>query len=175
MVICGVLAGALVSGPAPVSAMGDDPPTTKSKIVCKKGYVYSKKKKRCVRQKTEIVPDRALIEQGWALAYQGEYQRALDLFQLVADKNDPKALNGLGFSHRKLGRLDRGIAYYQQAIAIDPDYLLAREYLGEGYVKAGKIDLAKAQLTEIKQRCGTSCKEYRLLARAISTGSENDW
>ena len=33
----------------------------------------------------------------------------------------------------------------------------------------------KGQLAEIKKRCGTTCKEYRLLARAIVTGSENDW
>ena len=169
------LAGALIAGPLSANAMGDDPPAPKPKNVCKKGYVYSKQKKKCVRQKRDAVPDRSFNEQGWALAYAGKFELARDLFLLVADKNDPSTLNGLGYTHRKLGQLDRGIGYYKQALAIDPDYLLAREYLGEGYVLAGQIDLAKAQLAQIRQRCGTSCKEYRRLARAISTGSENDW
>ena len=170
-----LLAGAIVAAPAAAFALGDGGSTTPKKPTCKKGYVYSKKKKRCVRQRSEIIPDRSLIEQGWALAYAGKYSLAIDLFQLVADDTNPKALNGLGYSHRKLGELERGIAYYNKALAIDPDYVLAREYLGEGYVKAGKIERAKVQLAEIEKRCGKSCREYRMLARAISTGGENDW
>ena len=171
------LAGALIAGPISANAMGDDPPapSPKPKVDCKKGYVYSTTKKRCVKEKSDTEPDRALLDRGWTLAYAGKYQLAMDTFKLVADDNNPSALNGLGYTHRKLGQLDRGIGYYKLALAIDPDYLLAREYLGEGYVMAGQIDLAKQQLSQIKQRCGTTCKEYRLLARAISTGSENDW
>jgi hypothetical protein len=45
--------------------------------------------------------------------------------------------------------------------------VLTREYLGEGYVAAGKMDLAKAQLTEIASRCGTTCEEYQELAEHI--------
>jgi tetratricopeptide (TPR) repeat protein len=53
-------------------------------------------------------------------------------------------LNGLGYSHRKLGLLDEAIGYYRRALALDPSYVLAREYLGEGYVAAGKIALARS-------------------------------
>lgn len=173
--IFAILAGLIIAAPTAAFAIGGGNSKPATKPVCKKGYVYSKKKKRCVRQSSQVVPDRSLIEQGWALAYNGKYQLAADLFHLVRNKENPEALNGLGYSHRKLGQLERGISYYKQALAIDPDYVLAREYLGEGYVKAGNIELAKFQLAEIKKRCGTACKEYRLLARAISTGSENDW
>ena len=48
--------------------------------------------------------------------------------------------------------------------------MLAREYLGEGYVKMGRMDLAREQLAEIGNRCGTACEEYLLLAQAIDTG-----
>lgn len=175
------VAGALIAGPILANAMGDAPPSPapkpkqKPKVECKKGFVYSATKKRCVKEKSNSVPDRALLDKGWTLAYAGKYQLAMDTFRLVADEKSPSALNGLGYTHRKLGQLERGIDYYKQALAIDPDYLLAREYLGEGYVMSGQIDLARAQLSQIRQRCGTSCKEYRFLARAISTGSENDW
>jgi hypothetical protein len=47
--------------------------------------------------------------------------------------------------------------------------VLAREYLGEGYVAAGKLDLAKVELNEIEKRCGTTCEEYQDLNKAIQT------
>jgi tetratricopeptide (TPR) repeat protein len=137
---------------------------------CKSGWVYSASKKKCVKQTSEIVPDKSLKAQGWALARAGQYENAVDLFLLVADKRDPEVLNGLGYTHRKMGKVEKGISYYQEALDINPNYILAREYLGEGYVKLGKLELAREQLAEIGTRCGTACEEYLLLAQAIDTG-----
>jgi tetratricopeptide (TPR) repeat protein len=78
-------------------------------------------------------------------------------------------LNYTGYSHRKAGRLETGITYYRKALAINPDFVLAREYLGEGYVAAGRIDLAKVELAEIGKRCGVACEEYKDLSKAIET------
>ena len=142
---------------------------------CKVGYVYSKKKKKCVRKRSEIFPDQILKEQGWSLAYAGKFEAAIELFELAADQSDPEVLNGLGYNNRKLGRLETGFSYYKKALAINPDYILAREYLGEGYVAAGRINLAKLQLEEIAKRCGSSCKEYKKLAMVIETGSSASW
>ena len=64
-----------------------------------------------------------------------------------------------------------GLTYYQKALAIDPNFVLAREYLGEGYVAAGKFDLAREQLHEIGKRCGTNCEEYMELAEVIEGAS----
>ena len=106
--------------------------------------------------------------QAWALAHKGEFEAGRDLFNLVADKNKPEVLNGLGYTNRKLGNFDEGIAYYKKALALDPNYAEAREYLGEGYVTMGKLDLAKEQLAEIHRICGgTSCEEYAELNEAI--------
>ena len=66
---------------------------------------------------------------------------------------------------------DTALAEYRKALAIDPNFVLAREYLGEGYVAAGRIDLAKLELNEIKVRAGTASEEYRDLAKAIDTGA----
>ncbi|MGB7204285.1 MAG: tetratricopeptide repeat protein [Anderseniella sp.] len=152
-----------------VHAAGSDTPSTPAKT-CKKGEVYSTSKKKCVKQTSEIIPDRSLKAQGWALARSGQYEVAIELFQLVADKRDPEALNGLGYSHRKLGKVEQGVAFYTAALEANPDYVLAREYLGEGYVKLGQLDKAREQLAEIGKRCGTACEEYMLLATAIDTG-----
>lgn len=137
---------------------------------CKSGWVYSPGKKKCVKQTSEVVPDKSLKAQGWALARAGQYEDAVNLFRLVADKRDPEVLNGLGYTHRKMGHVEQGIAFYRDALDINPNYILAREYLGEGYVKLGRMDLAREQLAEIGTRCGTACEEYLLLAQAIDTG-----
>ncbi len=142
--------------------------TTPPPTCLKKGYVWDGKQKKCVAQKKGKQSDQSLLEQGWRLARTGHYDLAIDLFMLVRDRSNPSALNGLGYANRKLGRFDTGIGYYQAALAIDPDYVLAREYLGEGYAATGRIDLARVQLDEIKQRCGTLCEAYQRLDGAIS-------
>ena len=76
-------------------------------------------------------------------------------------------LNIIGYSTRKLGDLDKGLESYHKALALDPDYLLAREYLGEGYLQKGDLVQVKGQLMEIAERCGNSCEEYDKLEKAI--------
>src|SRR5262245_61298879 len=135
---------------------------------CPSGKVYSKKKHKCVAQSSEIIPDKDLMEQGWVLAKSGKLVKGRELFQLVRETGSPDRLNGLGYSNRKLGNFELGISYYKQALSIDPNYLDAREYLGEGYAKIGKIELAKEQLAEIQRRCGVTCEQSVELAEAIS-------
>jgi hypothetical protein len=147
------------------------------KLKCKKGEVVrlvtsnGVKKRKCVKPTAGLVPDADLFEQGNALALEGEYDWALDVLELVADQNQPDVLNMQGYSHRKAGRLDVAIGFYRRALAINPDFVRAREYLGEGYAAAGRIDLAQAELGEIKSRCGTDCEEYKDLAKAIAAAT----
>jgi tetratricopeptide (TPR) repeat protein len=134
---------------------------------CKKGWVWDSNKDKCVKKNAQIFPDSELIKQAWALAHKGEFEAGRELFNLVADKNNPEVLDGLGYTNRKLGHFPEGIAYYKKALEVDPNYAEAREYLGEGYVTIGKLDLAKEQLAEIRRICGTSCEEYADLNEAI--------
>ena len=90
---------------------------------------------------------------------------------MVQNQQDPRVLNYTGYSHRKAGRLEIGITYYRQALAINPDFNLAREYLGEGYIAAGRIDLAMNELAAIEKSCGTDCDEYRELSAAIAAAN----
>ena len=117
-----------------------------------------------------VLPDEELYLQGRALAKSGKYDWALQVLAAVQNQNDPRVLNMTGYSNRKAGRFEVGIAYYQKALAIDPNFVLAREYLGEGYVTVGKIDLAQIQLAEIKNRAGVGSEEYKDLSKAIATG-----
>ena len=150
-------------------AMGDgDGSGGSPKPKCKKGEVV--KHGKCVPAHAGVLPDEALYQQGRALALAGEYDWALEVLGAISNQNDPRVLNYIGYSHRKAGRFEEAFGYYHKALEVDPNYVLAREYLGEGYVAAGKVDLAKVQLTEIASRCGTTCEEYQELAEHIETG-----
>ena len=157
---------------APALAAGDnnsgsgaaEKPVVKT---CKHGEVWSKKQKKCVAVQSEVIPDGELYEQGRELATTGDYEGAIALLTLVTNQNDPNVLNYLGYSHRKSGKVDEGIVFYKKALEIDPNFVLAREYLGEGYVVQKKFDLAKVELAEIEKRCGKDCEEYKDLAEAI--------
>lgn len=138
---------------------------------CKKGEVWNKARKKCVKAQSGVLPDEDLYQQGRALARAGHYDWALQVLAQIQNQEDPRVLNYIGYSHRKAGRLEIGIAFYRKALAIDPDFNLAREYLGEGYVAAGRIDLAQAELAEIGRRCGVTCREYQDLAAAIATAN----
>ena len=166
-----------VSGTA--LAFGDNTPTKPvnkpSTLLCKKHFVIKtalrkgKTVKYCARLVAGLLSDEDLYQQGRDLAKAGYYDDALEVLASITDQNDPKVLNYIGYSHRKAGRLETGVSYYNRALAIDPNYILAREYLGEGYVAAGRVDLAMVQLGEIKTRCGDHCAEYKLLQQAITS------
>ncbi len=138
---------------------------------CPKGQVYSPQKRRCVRQKSEVVPDEALTDYAFALAKEKRYNEALEILDQVQNPNTPKALNYRGYITRKLGRIEEGIGYYLKSVAMDPHYVEVREYLGEAYVTQGKLDLAREQLSAIQTLCGTVCEEYLELSEAIRTAS----
>ena len=151
--------------------------TTAAPVVhCKKGEVLKKVKrfgfwvKKCVPIESGILPDEDLYQQGRALAKAGQYEKALLVLATIKNQNDPRVLNYTGYSNRKAGRIEIGITYYRKALAIDPNFVLAREYLGEGYVAAGRIDLAQVELNEIKARAGVNSEEYKDLAKSIATG-----
>jgi len=155
--------------PIPAKAFGGGAPAPKPHN-CPRGKIWSKSHKKCVWKNSGLLNDQDRFDYGYALAKHGQYAKALDVLESITAKNDPKVLNYIGYSHRKMGRFSTGISYYKRAIDIDPDYVRAREYLGEGYVASGKLTLAKAQLTEIANRCGTACEEYQLLDAAIKNG-----
>jgi tetratricopeptide (TPR) repeat protein len=154
------------------------PPVSPTQMKCAKGEVIKtirkvgrKAVKKCVKATAGIIPDSELYQQGRLLAKQGEYDWALTVLAAVSDKNDPDVLNYMGYSNRKAGHLDIALTYYSKALTLKPDFVLAREYLGEGYVAAGKLDLAKVQLMEIGKRAGVNSEEYIDLEKAIKNAS----
>lgn len=155
----------------PVFAAGDggsDNTSTK----CSSGKVWDKQQKKCVNQNSSIDQD-SLYEAGRRLAKAERYQEAIDVLML-ASADDKRVLNYLGYSHRKMGRVDVGLTYYRQALALDPEYTLVREYLGEALLQKGDLTGALQQLSEIRRLCESrACSEYNELSGQIATYIKN--
>ena len=166
------LGASLASTPA--LAVGGGGGSSNETVTCPKGYVLNKKKNICLKAASGILPDDALADYAYALAKADRHQEALDVLDLLAEPDTPKALNYRGYATRKLGRIDEGIGYYLRSVALDPNYAQVREYLGEAYVVKGDVDLARAQLRAIERICGTSCEEYRDLREAIEGRGADD-
>lgn len=136
-------------------------------VPCEAGTVYDAETKTCVARSSSLIDDFDLYLNGRELAVAGQYEDALDVLNAVGNK-DAMTLTMIGYATRKLGRTEEGIAIYHQALAIDPNNLNTHEYLGEGYLAAGRVDLAEAQLDVLERLCGnTTCEQYVDLQKAI--------
>ena len=150
---------------------GDDQQDETAVPTCKKGFVYSKKKNACVKMGAELIPDQDLYQQGRALALNGDYENAIDLLSAVQKTDDAMVYTMLGFTTRKLGRWDEGMAIYKKALAIEPSNPNTHEYIGEAYIAVGRFDLATLQLSEVEKGCGNrDCYQYQKLSEALATG-----
>jgi tetratricopeptide (TPR) repeat protein len=170
----GVLAAALglcLMAAGPAFADGGGGGGSEKAATCPRGEVYDARSNGCVKQGSEVLPDKALTDYAYALAKEERYDEALDILNQLRNKNTPEALNYRGYATRKLGRVDEGIGYYRKSVALDPNYAQVREYLGEAYVIKGEIGQAEAQLRVIKTICGTGCEAYAHLAKAITNRS----
>ncbi|MDU0112642.1 hypothetical protein RT723_06420 [Psychrosphaera aquimarina] len=87
------------------------------------------------------------------------------------DKDDPGRLTYMGFTHRKLGNIELGNMFYEQAIAQDPGNILARSYMGQGLVEAGDTAGALVQLRAIQEHGGAGSWSEASLRKAIETGT----
>lgn len=159
---------------SPVQAMSGDDNTTVVTPKCKKGKIWSKKRKKCVKiKKSSLLGDENIYQTGRDLAIRGRFGDAIQVLSYAYNKSDPRVLNYLGYAHRKAGRIDVGLGYYKEALRIDPDYILVREYMGEAFLQKGDLVSAKVQLKEIEARCGSSCAEYAELAKQITNFKSN--
>ncbi|MGI9425149.1 MAG: tetratricopeptide repeat protein [Hyphomicrobiaceae bacterium] len=155
--------GVSIVGTSPAGAMSEAP--TNTNIDCRKRK--NKKKKECQNQSNNQLNDDQLYQTGYWLARAGKYGEALAQFRKAKNQNDPRILNYIGYTTRKLGRVEEAMTYYRKALSINPNYTVARAYLGEAFLEQGQLDLAKGQLTEIEKRCGTTCVEFAELSAQI--------
>jgi tetratricopeptide (TPR) repeat protein len=109
----------------------------------------------------ELVPVRAMIKAK-------QYAPALaQLKTLVVKYPTPDVYTLLGHALWKTGDPAQGMAYYNKALAMDPNHRGALEYQGELFVEMGQIDKAKENLARLSHLCSFGCEEQGDLKEAI--------
>lgn len=150
---------------APAHAQKGEPTETNKCDKFKKGTDAWKK---C--NKTSLIEgtdDQQLYYAGYWLARTGQHAEALTYLN-QAKVLDERILTYIGFATRKLGDSPAAMGFYARALAMNPNYTVARAYLGEAYLEQGETVKAREQLAEIAVRCGTTCVEYRELDAEIA-------
>ena len=140
-----------------------------SKPKCEDGQVYDKKTKKCVAAQEGNLDVDTLYETVRELAHAGRYMDAQTVLAAMPQADD-RTLTYLGFTNRKIGRMDVAMGYYSQALAVNPANILARSYMGQGLVEQGKIADALVQLRAIRAHGGGGTWAEASLRTAIATG-----
>ena len=123
--------------------------------------------KKCMAAGRAAMNNEELYAAGYQLAKAGDYDSALEFLTAGSNKTDVRFLTMIGYATRKSGRVEEGMGYYMQALALDPNSVTTREYLGEAYLQKKDLPNAQAQLTEIQNRCGTTCESFTALTAEI--------
>ncbi|AFL53242.1 tetratricopeptide (TPR) repeat protein [Sinorhizobium fredii] len=152
-------------------AVGDNnnepPKKTKTTTQCKAGKVWDAKRNSCVDAKRSDLGDDILFDAARELAYAGQYENAIKVLGAMKEQRSARVLNYLGYANRKAGRMELGMQYYKRAIQADENYILARSYMGQALVEQGRVEEARAQLVEIRDRGGEDTWAYRALLESL--------
>lgn len=150
---------------------GTPPKPTETTKNCLFGRVWDPEKKKCVKPAKSSLDTSGLYDAARELAYAGRYVEAQGVLQVMPDQSDDRVLTYWGFTHRKLGNVTLANAYYEQAITANPDNILARSYMGQGFVEEGRTADAVAQWREIVARGGEGSWAEESLRKAIRSGT----
>ena len=99
----------------------------------------------------------------------GNYQLSIKYLLKAAktSPDNPDVYNLLGFSHRKLDKVEDAFFYYQKALKLDPRHQGANEYIGELYLRTNNLKKAEEHLEVLDDICLFGCEEYDDLKDAI--------
>ena len=86
---------------------------------------------------------------------------------LASDSKNADIYNYLGFSHRKLGKMEQAAVYYNKALEINPKHKGALEYQGEMYLTLNQIGKAEENLRKLDKICFLGCSEFDKLKKSI--------
>ena len=114
---------------------------------------------------------RTLVSQAIAAQKADKAEDAQTLFEraLVADPASLQALIGLGQTHEAQGRVGRGLKYYRQALAIDPNEHVALEAQAVAFLKRDMVERAEANRDKLARLCTSGCKALDAVALALDT------
>ena len=86
---------------------------------------------------------------------------------LATDSKNADIYNYLGFSNRKLGKMEEAAFFYNKALEINPKHKGALEYQGEMYLTLNQIGKAEENLKKLDKICFLGCSEFDKLKKSI--------
>ncbi len=165
-------AALLVATALPAFAAGgldETPPTpTPTTTECPEGQVFDTDQNECVVIQDSQLDDDTLYRAARELAYADRLDDAVAVLALMSDQGDSRVLTYMGYTHRRMGRVQEGMDYYAAALTADPDNLLARAYLGMAHVLGDDPAAAWVQLAEIQTRGGRGTWPEQALQDALN-------
>lgn len=160
--------------PTAALAVGDNddepPKPTETTQKCEGVQVWDPVKAACVNPQGAQLDNDTLYRAVRELAWAGRPADALAVLDTMTEGETDRVLTYRGFALRKAGDWEGGRAMYDRALALNPDNLLARSYLGQRLVERGDTLAAVDQLLEIRARGGAGTWAEVALARAVATG-----
>jgi len=156
-----------------VFAAGDDvttPPAPTPTPRCPEGQIHDRKAGKCVPVKSSSLSDEDRYQAVRELAYLERYLAAALVLDAMSDQRDDRVLTYRGFLKRKAGQMDQAIQYYQAAIDKNPNNLLVRSYMGQGFVESGDLAQARRQHDEVLARGGQGTWAEVSLRDALASG-----
>lgn len=110
---------------------------------------------------------------GYKLAYDTIYSRqdyaaAIVILSSLGRDDHPDVANLIGFASRKLGRTEDARAWYEKALASDPNHSRTWQYYGMLHLERGDRAKAEQHLARIQLICGQGCEEYTSLRDALN-------
>lgn len=170
-----IVLAALVALALPATAFaGGAEPTKPKKPKCESGFVYDKKTKVCIQSTGYNIDVDTLYQEVRALSHDGRYADAQILLAQMP-QDDDRTLTYMGFTNRKMGNTEVSMQYYTDALRVNPANILARSYMGQGFVEQGEVSAALEQLREIRAHGGTDTWAEASLRTAIATGRTFTW
>lgn len=109
-----------------------------------------------------------------------DYAKAIPHLEAALTKrpHDADVLNYLGYTHRMVGAGETdatrdndfklSLAYYQQALVIDPNHKGVHEYLGELYLQMNDLNKAHQEMNQLVILCPDGCDERDTLNKALA-------
>ena len=147
------------------------PKPTQTTKQCNAGKIWDTRSKRCVTVKSDLLDDDALYDAVREFAYAGQFENAQAALAEMSDQGSDRVLTYWGFTHRKLGDLDAGMAYYRRALEKNPGNIATRSYMGQAFVQMNNLSAARKQLLEIRRYGGQGTWAEASLSQAILTGT----
>jgi tetratricopeptide (TPR) repeat protein len=167
-----LLLSAVLVAPDIAAAIGSENPTPPAPPAGQDKSKGTQSKKQKNEQKKDKSGSAEDFLRGYHAAYaliydKSDYVGGIAALRELGYDDNADVATLLGYASRKIGRYDDAKAWYERALAADPNHAVTWSYYGMWQAEQGNVLKAKDDLEKVRLICGTDCKPYKMLQDAI--------